>query len=241
MADAFLLAAEQFRSARSIDGLWAILNQQLKRFGITGILYGSEAMPGRPREANFILNSIGAGWLSDKFAGDLFYCDEYVRVARVDPTPVLWTSPDNLPEITMEARRSLALDYDHGVITGVTVPMRFCDGLGGSSIGCHAADMSFAEFAAFWNESQTDIAMITNAFDATLRQGFGRAMFDLTPEECSCLSYLAIGLKPKQIAERTRRSYKQVWGMLQRAQRHLKCQTTEQAVATALIYGLIGP
>jgi DNA-binding CsgD family transcriptional regulator len=241
MGGSILRAVEEFRTAESIDALWASLGRHLSAFGITGILYGTEAMPGLPRDSNFILNSLDAGWLAEKFANDLFHCDEYVRVARVDPTPVLWAAPETLPDITPEARRSLGLDYDYGIITGATVPMRFCDGLGGSSIGCHAANMSFAEFAGIWGQGGTDFAMIVNAFDATLRQRFGMEMFGLTVEERSCLSYLAIGLRAKQISARMRRTDRQVYHILKRARARLKSHTVEQAVATALVYGLITP
>ncbi|MFV3074580.1 autoinducer binding domain-containing protein [Niveispirillum fermenti] len=236
-----LPAIEAFRAAGSSDGLWQALHAHLGRLGITGILYGTEALPGPGREANFILNSIGHEWLGDKFAHELFYCDEYVRVARIDPTPVLWDAIDNLHDIDDAARRSLALDYDYGIITGVTVPMRFCDGLGGSSIGCHAAGLSLAGFAHLWRQQGTAITTIVNAFDATLRTGFAAQMFGLSVQEKSCLEYLASGLLIKQVADRMRCTERQMRAIATRARGKLKSLTQEQAVATALVYGLIDP
>lgn len=236
-----LPAVDAFRTAGSSDSLWHALHTHLGRLGITGILYGTEAMPGPGRQANVILNSIGDRWLGDKFTHDLFYCDEYVRVARIDPAPVLWDAIDNLPDISDAARRSLALDYDYGIITGVTVPMRFCDGLGGSSIGCHAAGLSLAGFAHLWQQQGTAITTIVNAFDATLRAGFAAQLFGLSVQEKSCLEYLASGLLIKQVADRMRCTERQMRGIAARARVKLKSVTQEQAVATALVYGLISP
>ncbi|MDQ2106718.1 autoinducer binding domain-containing protein [Azospirillum isscasi] len=133
-ADGRLLmeAVEDFRQATGAQDLWERLKAQLTVFGVTGLIYGTEAMPDPDRSLGLILNSIqGAGaWLDDKLTMDLFYCDEYVEAARCETAPILWSDTSRLPTISDGALRSLALDYDHGVITGVTIPMRFASGLG---------------------------------------------------------------------------------------------------------------
>lgn len=236
-------AAEDFRQAAGKDDLWRRLGRRLEPFGITGTLYGTEALPDPGKEVAFILNSFDPAWLDAKFASDLFYCDEFVRAARCETAPALWGDVSRLESehFTAVARASLDLDFDYGVITGVTIPMRFANGFGRSSIGCHAAHMSWPEFDGIWREHGGSVTAIVTAFDIALRRDHVGEVFPLDAQERECLLWLAAGLKQKQITHRLDLSPRQMERRLEAIQAKLKAATPAQAVATALIFGLIDP
>ncbi len=235
-----LEAVEDFQQAADPQDLWKRLNARLTAFGITGLIYGTEAMPDPDRFLGLMLNSIQEAWLDDKLALDLFYCDEYVEAARCGETaPILWSDTSRLASASDRALLSLALDYDHGVVTGVSIPMQFAGGLGASSMGCHAENMSFAEFDRIWAGNSSAIASIVNAFDVRLRAGFKEEIFPLDARERECLMRLAQGHRLQRIADAMGLTDRQVEKLTISARRKLHATTLPQALATALIFELI--
>lgn len=239
-----LEAVEDFQKATGAQDLWQRLNARLEAFGLTGLIYGSEAMPDPGRSLGLMLNSIqGTGaWLDDKLSMQLFYCDEYVEAARRGETaPILWSDMTRLASASDRALQSVALDYDHGIITGVSIPMQFADGLGASSIGCHADGMSFAEFDRIWAGHSSLIASIVNAFDVRLRADFKADLFPLSAREKECLIRLSKGHRVQRIADAMGLTDRQVEKLTISTRRKLHATTLPQAIATALIFELIAP
>lgn len=234
-------AAEDFRQATDKDDLWCCLHRQIGHFGIAEAVYGTESLPDPTREVAPLFNSINPAWLEDKLSNGLFECDEYVRAARIDITPMLWSDMALIEAMSPEAKLSFSLDVDYGVLSGVSIPMRFAGGLGASSIGLHANGLTLPEFDRIWAEEQSSIIAIVNAFDTALRSDHVGEVFPLTAMERECLLWLAAGLAQKQIADRLRLTDKQVEKRLGAARAKLKAVTTTQAVANALIFGLINP
>ncbi|CAO3378087.1 helix-turn-helix transcriptional regulator [Azospirillum argentinense] len=235
-----LEAVEDFQRAGDVQDLWKRLNDRLTVFGITGLIYGTEAMPDPHRFLGLMLNSVQGDWLNDKFSLDLFYCDEYVEAARCGETaPILWSDTSRLATASDRALQSLAVDYDHGIITGVSIPMRFAGGLGASSIGCHADNMSFAEFDRIWAVESGVIAGIVNAFDVRLRADFKAEIFPLDAREKECLKRMAAGQRVQRIADAMSLTDRQVEKVTISARRKLHATTLPQAIATALIFELI--
>lgn len=240
-ATALLDAVADFRDATDRADLWSRLDRHLAPFGIGGSIYGTQAIASHDTPINHIANSIRADWLDNKFAQDLFYCDDFVRYARMAHQPVLWSDASRLPHLTPEARRSLEMDYDYGVITGVTIPMRFADGLGVSALGCHAPDLSFATFEAIWSRCRTRIQQVASAFDLCLRGSRKEEMFTLTAREKECLLHVAAGHRAARIAGRMGLTERQVRTVAGQACRKLNVTTLCQAVAVALVFDLILP
>ncbi|MBF0325567.1 MAG: autoinducer binding domain-containing protein [Alphaproteobacteria bacterium] len=234
-------AAEDFRQAAGRDDLWTRLNRQLGQFAITGNLYGAEAFPGPDQQALVLLDSLKEGFVQAKLDEGLFYTDLFVQVGLTEPAPILWSDSSRLSDLSAEAKRSLDMDWDFAITTGVTIPTRFAGGLGAAAHGCHADGLSWLEFDRVWTEHGDTIIAIVNAFDTALRRDHVGEVFPLTPQERECLLWLAAGLPQKQIADRLLLSDKQVEKRLAQARRKLKAVTTTQAVANALIFGVIDP
>lgn len=234
-------AAEDFRQAAGKDDLWTRLNRQLGHFSITGSLYGAEAFPGPDQQALVLLDSLKEGYVQAKLDKGLFYTDMFVRAGLTNPAPILWNDSSLFPNLSAEEKRSLEIDWDFGITTGVTIPTRFAGGLGAAAHGCHADGLSWPEFDRVWTEHGHTIVTIVNVFDVALRRDHVGEVFPLTVPERECLLWLAAGSSQKQIADRLRLSDKQVEKRLAQARRKLKATTATQAVANALIFGLIDP
>ncbi|MFV3074577.1 helix-turn-helix transcriptional regulator [Niveispirillum fermenti] len=240
-ATGLLDAVADFRAATDKADLWSRLDRHLAPFGIGGSIYGAQAIACHDTTLNHIANSIRTDWLDNKFAQDLFYCDDFVRHARVAHQPTLWADASRLPHLTPEALRSLEMDYDYGVVTGVTIPMRFADGLGVSALGCHAPDLSFAAFEAVWHRCRTRISRVARAFDLCLRCRLKEEMFTLSLREKECLLHVAAGHRAARIAARMGLTEKQVRAVAGHACRKLNATTLCQAVTVALVFDLILP
>lgn len=230
-----------FASAANGDDLWSRLHRYLDRFGVREAIYGAETAPDPNAEAIPIFNSINPSWLEDKLSNGLFESDEYVHSARIDITPMLWSDMALIESMSPVARQSNSLDVDYGILTGVSIPMRFAGGLGASSIGLHASGLTLAEFDRIWAEDGMTLVAIVNAFDTALRRDHVGELFPLSPEQRECLLWLAAGLQQKQIADRMRLTDKQVQKSIKEAKAKLRAVTIPQAVASALLFGLIDP
>lgn len=234
-------AAEDFTKAADSHDLWRRLHNHLGNFGIVEALYGMESLPEQVRKIAPLFSSTDPAWLEAKLSNGLFECDEYVRLARIDITPTLWSDKTLIEAMSPEGKLSFAIDVDYGILCGVTIPMRFAGGLGASAIGCHAKGMAFPEFDRIWQAHGDSVTTIVNAFDIALRRDHMEEILPLGADERECLLWLAAGLGQKQIAYRLNLSDKQVEKRIGKARRKLKAATTAQAVAVALIFGLIDP
>ncbi|CAO3435940.1 helix-turn-helix transcriptional regulator [Azospirillum argentinense] len=232
-------AAEDFQQVADVDDLWARLHRHLAGFGVTALVYGAEAFADTGRTHDIMLTSFGGAYMDAKMSGGLYWCDEFVRAARVETAPLLWSDTSRLDGISPAGKRSLDIDWAFGMTTGVTLPMRFNNGLGVSALGLCAAHLSWAEFDRIWWENSRAISGIVHAFDVRLREGCVRDALPLAPRERECLLWLAVGLRPQQIAHRLGTHVKTVEKQIESARRKLNAATTIQAVSTALAYGLI--
>ena len=238
-------ATEEFRQATDPNDLWKHLHRQLSRLGITGLIYGAKALETNLHDPAIILDSLPPDYLATKLQEGGLEHDEFVHAGLTQTAPILWDEnsvpAQRLADFSPEARRSLDIDWSFGVTTGVTLPMRFSGGLGSSLLGCHAAETSWGEFGRMWQEHDSTVVGIAHAFDVALRRDHMGHLFPLSSEERECLLWLAAGLQQKQIADRLRLTDRQVEKRFSSIRGKMKATTTTQAMASALILGLITP
>lgn len=234
-----LEAAEDFRQARGADDLWSRLRRRLDRVAITNVQYGFGVLPSSTLDGMIILDAFVPGYLEAKSREGLVEHDHFVRAGLTEHAPILWNDTSRVGRLTPEARRSLDIDWDLGVVTGVSIPLRFAGGLGGGLMGLHAAGMSWREFDDVWAEHRTALTGLAGAFDTALRRDHLGELVPLSPEERDCLSWLAAGMRRKRIADRLRLSDRQLETRLNGARDKLRAVTVTQAVASALVLGLI--
>jgi len=234
-------AVEDMRGQTSVDALWGRMNAWLTSYGITGTVFGTEAFPAPGNAHARLLNSIPGAWLEDKLREDLFYCDEYVTMSRTESEPILWSDTSRVGRLNPKSKRSLDMDLAYGIVTGVTLPVSFKSGMGGSSFGCHAQGMSWPEFDRIWAGWGGEIQVITHAFDSRLRAACIGELFPLTVKERDLLTRLARGASRAQAAAAMGLTDTGVTRLLTSAQTKLNATKLNQAIATALIYDVISP
>jgi len=244
--DSILAAAEDFRRADGVEALWRRLHHHLAAFAISGGQYACGMLTADARNGPpLILDSFDPTFLATKLREGVLQHDEYVRVGLSRTEPILWSDTDPFaarePGLSPQARRSLEIDRDFGITTGVSIPIRTAHGLGTNMIGLHAGGLSWREFDRIWAEHGSRLITIVSAFDTALRRDHLDELFPLTASERDCLCWLAAGLKPKQIADRLHLTDKQVEKRLINARTRLGAATAPQAVATALLLGVIAP
>jgi DNA-binding CsgD family transcriptional regulator len=243
---AILDAIAQFQQAKSQGELWQQVHHHLADFNIGGIWYGVEMIHEdrkrlKDRKSTVMLASLDQTYIELKM-NDLVVDDDYVyQQAKAQTDPILWSDMPKPEVLTAAEKRSFELDADYGMITGVTLPSRFAGGLGTSSVGLHAPNMSWAEFDRLWAEKGETIQGIARAFDICLRENHMGEVYRLSERERECLLWLAAGLRQQQIAFKLGTTVKTVEKQIESARRKLKASTVPQAIATALIFNLINP
>lgn len=239
-------AITQFQQAKSQEELWGQVNHLLADFGIGGIWYGFEMINEerkhlKERKSSFMLASLDPTYVDLKMNDMVIEDDHVFQQAKAQTDPILWSDMPSPDSLTLQEKRSFEIDADYGMITGVSIPNRFANGLGASSVGLHAPGMSWAEFDRLWAEKGETLQAIASAFDIRLRENHMGEVYRLSERERECLLWLAAGYRRQQIAFKLNTSDRTVEKQIESARRKLKAATVPQAVAIALTYNLISP
>lgn len=238
----FLDAVDSFRQADSIDELWSRLHRVLEAYGVGGIFYGWIIMPSpgsRKEHHSFVLSSYNQEYLDIKLSEEYFEHDPYYNKVFEVEDDMIWSDFKILETFTEMELKSTELDFDYNIVTGVTLPFRFAGNLGFSGCSLHAPSLSWRAFERLWQEKGRLLRAIVCAFDVCLRERHTRSIHPLTARESECLQWIAAGLRPQQIAFRFGTHVKTVEKQLADARAKLQANNTAQAVAKALILGLI--
>jgi DNA-binding CsgD family transcriptional regulator len=126
---------------------------------------------------------------------------------------------------------------------GVALPLRFSQGHGTciGGFGLASGDLNGKEFNKIWAEHDQEIIQLSALFDILARERHADSLFQLTPREKECLKWLAIGLRPQQICDKLNNAYRTTEKQIASARQKLNAHNNEQAVAKALVYGLLEP
>ncbi len=242
----FLDAIESFSETSSPDALWDRFHKTMAPYGIRSIIYSfgecfSVENISDYAEKAFLLTSYPEEYIELNSQDCGLDDDFYWEWCRFSSTPLLWNQEDFVRGLTPEQRMSVDLDWEFGLVTGVTLPLHFNQGLGGGGIGLNACGLSWAEFDKTWAEHGETIRNLATAFDICMRERHIGDIYPLSPREKECLLWLASGLRPQQIAHRLNTHPKTVEKQIVSARRKLKADTVCQAVAKSLIFGVITP
>lgn len=239
-------AIDDFRQAAGVDDLWRRLHRRLAPYEINGVYYGFHALPGTRVTPNIInsgfhLTSYDPDYIALKFSDENVGNDPYYSYVLQATEPLLWSDFSFFSDFTPEQRNSVAIDFDFDVVVGVTLPFRFFDGMGRAGCSLQTQSLSWQEFDAQWREHGQAMNAVVAAFDAAMRENCLNEYFDLSRRERECLSWLADGLRPQQIAHRLGTHVKTIEKQIESARVKLKSATNAQALAKALVLGVINP
>lgn len=239
-------AIDDFRQAKGIDDLWRRFHRRLAAWEINSAYYGFQALVGDKITSEIVntgfhLCSYDTEYKDIKFSDEYLEHDPYYDYVLQQTKPLLWSDFSIFSNFTPEQRKSVSLDFDYGVVVGVTLPFLFFDGMGRAGCSLQSQSLTWSEFDTQWREQGETINAVVSAFDMAIRENSIIEYFDLSRREQECLSWLAEGLRPKQIAFRLGAHVKTIEKQIDSARRKLKAATTAQALAKALVLGVLIP
>lgn len=159
-----------------------------------------------------------------------------------DYTP--W-QPENcdalLREMRPEQRRQFEMEQEMGLRYGASLILdKGYDGECLSGLGYWHEDVpSPGVFDREWAEHGDAIWQAGRMLDAAIRRERPNLLIGLSPRERDCLSWLAVGQRPAEIGWRLGISEKTFEKHIARAKTKLKSRTRDQAVAKAVLLGLV--
>ncbi len=229
-----------------LDAFWAIIHDQLVVRGAASVLFGVLASQ---RELEHMRLSKALIWKSthkkeffEAFDGDsLLDNDRTAEHCLSDDQVFFWHDPAFWEQATPAEKRWAGIERDIGMAIGFTVPSsyHFCKQIGG--IGVAMPDVPHKEFPLFWNEEGAELIALCGLLDAGMRGQHLGQLVNLTPYEKECLSWLSVGMRPQQIADKLGRTDCAVERYINSAREKLRARTRDHAVAKAIMLGLIEP
>ncbi len=245
--ETYHLLHEQLAATEDFEQLWQRLHQLLAEYGITSVFYGFSHTEKVRNFADFFQTlQLTVSHPSDFMQHMEATCSweddvSLLHVQRSDE-PLLWYDLDYLRRAMTNRQLRIAFEaWDYHMHVGVTLPLRFSQGesmcLGG--FGLASGCLEGQEFNRLWAEHDQEIIQLTTIFDMLARERHNDEIFQLTPREKECLKWLTAGLRPQQISDKLGNAYRTTEKQIASARRKLNARSNEQAVAKALVYGVL--
>lgn len=225
-ADPFA-ALEQVHAQRGVRGFrygYSLLKTDLDVRSKTKSYFTADNMPTEWR------NSVGAGEFVDN--------DVVIDAMEMGAKSFDWFPPgfrDIMRAMLPAQRRQIEAELDMGMMYGMSLS------LGGfSSIGMwFAVQSSRRAFEKDWQQFGPSLHMAAGVFDTYMRKTAPNTLIGLSPREVDCLCYLVAGLRPAQISERMGIAEKTFEKHIGKAKIKLRARTRDQAVAKAIVAGVL--
>ncbi|EEW25684.1 helix-turn-helix transcriptional regulator [Rhodobacter ferrooxidans] len=237
--------SEGLRAATSTDRLWQLGLDALARYGVTGICYAvttsrRAALASDLTEFDFAVFRYPGAPFNEFLQKQGFRNDLTVRRVVQSGLTTVWHDESLWDNAEPEERRRALAEQEMGFRIGVTTTCSFEPGCV-SGIGMTMHQMPAETFTRHWSDHGPKLQAITALLDAQVRRDHLPMLIGLTPREVDCLSWLAAGLRPDQIAETLGIGYRTVDKYIVSARGKLRARTRDQAVAKALTLRLIDP
>ena len=152
--------------------------------------------------------------------------------------PIIWTEVPASSNATPAELARWELDNEFGMAVGISLPLTFGPHHG-SGIGLSMSGKSANEVRALWEERGQALSRLCMSFDAAMRRVALPERFALTRREKDVLTFSVAGLSAQQIATHLGVTNRTIEGALSRARSKMGCANTTEAVAKAIIFGLI--
>lgn len=233
-------------TARTLGDLWSTTGAYLDSLGFTHSVY-TFVDPGDPGAAR-IWTSLPDAWCTRYADENYWRVDPYYRYCCRTFAPIR-TGPDYLDDydfLTGPERRVIHEGGETGFRSGFSAPVRLLgrSGFGGWNFGStfrrrdleaafkeHGRDLRLAAFYIHGHAEK-----LSAANDAAEPE-----VVRLTPRERECLLWLGRGLRTAAIADRLGIAEVTVDLHFRGARRKLKAATREEALAKAILHGLLNP
>ncbi len=238
---------DEYSAASNIDELFGTLQKYLhEKCGASSLFYGLVHSLKRAQEVGVVESGWHKSNHPEEFItalqdNDFIDLDRSVMHCLTSVSPFVWHDMSNWQGLSKKEKEYLYTTFDCHMEVGVSVPERFGRyGLGG--VGICAANISGPEFDRLWKQNREEIISACHLFNSFACKEYMDEIFHLTPREREVLTWLVAGKgSASEIADILGTSASTVEKQIRSARRSLKANSNEEAVAKALIFGLIDP
>ena len=225
--------------AATLDELFGVLRDLRDESGLAHLVYHATSVPTSDKTNPLLLATYDEAWIQRYLERNYFSIDPVVLAGRTSFLPIDWMMVEHT---TKEARHFFAEAESYGVGRhGFTTPIR---GPAGEralfTITTNASDEHWHR----WRGSHLrDFHLLAHYFhDRAMRLSglrYHDVMRRLSPREQQCLTNLAQGRAPAQVADALGLSVSAVHANLRAARQKLECGTVEQAIVKAIRLDII--
>lgn len=240
---------DDIANINSLDPFWERVNIELKRFGVTSIMYGAIATK---TELEFGSRTESMIWKTNH--GSEFFkrfctpgrddsidnCLTYEHTLT-STEPFIWHDFDMWERATPKQAAHALAARELGLFVGFTISTRHFGEDRFGAISVSVGDHTPEGFYAMWENDKEELLEVLAILDTGMRETYLAEVIRLAPREKETLRWLAAGLRPKQVAERMKIGFRTVDKYINSARKKLKARSRDQAVAKALIFKAIEP
>ncbi|WP_323037348.1 helix-turn-helix transcriptional regulator [Pararhodobacter sp.] len=232
---------------RTHEDPFSVFQSFIEDHGGKGYFYGFAGMKSDFLEFNyskalFSHHTYGDDWA--KTSGPERAIDHDTTIARLlaGEDYVEWV-PENISEYvshyTPEQHKQVSSEHGMGLKFGCSIAIdRSAFGLSGMGFWTTAVT-SGHEFRQLWSRYGAQICQGAAMLDMHIRKDQPNLLIGLTAREIDCISWLAAGLRPSEICWKLQISEKTFEKHISNAKQKLKSRTRDNAVAKAILFGLI--
>jgi DNA-binding CsgD family transcriptional regulator len=226
---------------------FAALEQFHTQCGVRGFRYGyfllktDVDLPSKTKRY-FTADNMPAEWRNSVGAGEFVDNDVVIDAMEMGAESFDWFPPgfrDIMRAMLPAQRRQIEAELDMGMMYGMSLSLGGADDQF-SSMGMWFADQSSRKaFEKDWQQFGPSLHMAAGVFDTYMRKTAPNTLIGLSPREVDCLCYLVGGLRPAQISDRLGISEKTFEKHISSAKIKLRARTRDQAVAKAIVAGIL--
>lgn len=231
---------EAAKSAPNGPDFFAAFVKSLTPFGLTDLSYGAIGPMKfvteiKPKDLFFTTYSRA---MIQQLGGMAGFVDDLARVRAGQGLDTLWTDDAVWADATPLQLQQYRLEYDAGLRNGYTHVLGKL-GQMTVSIGLRLDGLSGAEFDRHWPEISAMILPMVQVMHCHFVKDHLPAHYALSQRETDVLSWLALGLRPDEIADQLTLGYRTVDKYIVAAKEKLCANSRDHAVARALSLGLL--
>lgn len=238
--------SDDLKQAKSAEEYWNKCLSVFDSLGVTGIGYG--VIPIRPlvakegyTNATFFRHTYSREWERAVGKEQLLDADLSTELMLAGTDEVFWNDEPEKFGATYQNRNLHQLEHDLGMIWGKTLLLSHhsVDPVS-SGIGLHVSCVnSDAEFEKYWSEFGPDLKAIASLLDVGMLGQHCDGIVRLTGREKDYIFWSAMGLDRIETAEKLGISEHTLNKPIASAKAKLKARNTSQAVAKAVLLGLV--
>jgi DNA-binding CsgD family transcriptional regulator len=219
----------------------------LKDFGVKGYSYGFAVLRAEMTREDrtksvFFTHNFSQQWEDEVGSGPFLDLDPAIEQLMAGASIYEW-SPPNLHKLMQELprlqRRQMEAELDMGMNYGVTLPLEVGKA-GFAGMGLWFETLPSADaFRKEWAELGPILLKAGHLLDSYVRKDHPNLMVGLSKREIECLNLLLGGYRASEICFKLGISEKTLEKHILHARTKLKAHTRDQALAKAILMGLI--